>query len=448
MPARLTIEAMEDLAKKNGGRCISNSYVNQKTKLQWECSKNHKWWANSGSVKNGKTWCPICSGNVKLTIEKMNKIAKSRRGLCLSKKYVNEKTKLIWQCSKGHIWKAVPSNVTRGSWCKICAVKEVTDKQRFSIEKMQELAKAKNGKCLSENYTNCLEKLLWQCEKGHRWWTRSIEVSRGKWCPKCGYERSSISRRSTLSDVVKIVSAKGGKCLTADYINNRSKLNLVCRFQHNWVSTPKEIRRGRWCPYCTDETRSEKICRKIFEIVFKVKFPKAKPTWLKNSRGNQMELDGYSEKLGIAFEYQGRHHYQQHDFFHKETSLGQRKIDDLEKLRLCKIHNVFLIQVPYTLNFEELSDYIVKMCEKNKILIPKLVRKIDPRLLDIYSDELIQLQEIAESKKGICLAKAYIDNLTPLPFECKNGHLFEKLPKVIKRGSWCNECRKMKFKSY
>ncbi|CAI2198996.1 4160_t:CDS:2, partial [Funneliformis geosporum] len=34
---------------------------------------------------------------------------------------------------------------------------------------MQNLAKAKNGKCLSDKYYDAHTKLEWQCEKGHKW---------------------------------------------------------------------------------------------------------------------------------------------------------------------------------------------------------------------------------------------------------------------------------------
>ena len=57
----------------------------------------------------------------KLTIKEMRQIAKERGGKCLSTKYVNVHTKLLWECSEGHQWKAKPSNIKRGSWCRKCA---------------------------------------------------------------------------------------------------------------------------------------------------------------------------------------------------------------------------------------------------------------------------------------------------------------------------------------
>jgi len=32
---------MQQVAKKRGGKCLSEKYVNAKTKLEWECRKGH-----------------------------------------------------------------------------------------------------------------------------------------------------------------------------------------------------------------------------------------------------------------------------------------------------------------------------------------------------------------------------------------------------------------------
>jgi hypothetical protein len=119
---KLTIEEMREMAKKRGGVCLSKEYVNATTNLLWRCRKGHEWWAKPNNVRNG-TWCPICAGVQKLTIEEMRGIAEKRGGWCLSEQYVNSTTKLRWMCGKGHVWEAVPASVKYGRWCSICARK-------------------------------------------------------------------------------------------------------------------------------------------------------------------------------------------------------------------------------------------------------------------------------------------------------------------------------------
>jgi hypothetical protein len=63
--------------------------------------------------------------NVRLTIEEMQEIAKSKGGECLSEKYVNAHSKLEWKCSRGHIWSATPSNIKKASgvqYVPICRI--------------------------------------------------------------------------------------------------------------------------------------------------------------------------------------------------------------------------------------------------------------------------------------------------------------------------------------
>ncbi len=61
---------MRVTAAKRNGKCLSKKYINSTTKLLWECSEGHKWEAIPSSIRFGK-WCPYCSGNRKLdkTIE-------------------------------------------------------------------------------------------------------------------------------------------------------------------------------------------------------------------------------------------------------------------------------------------------------------------------------------------------------------------------------------------
>ena len=66
---------------------------------------------------NGRIFKYMKRKNMRHNIDEMKTIAKDRGGLCLSDKYANVQTKLKWQCSKGHIWEAIPKNIKRGSWC-------------------------------------------------------------------------------------------------------------------------------------------------------------------------------------------------------------------------------------------------------------------------------------------------------------------------------------------
>jgi len=75
-----------------------------------------------------------------ITIKDMQEIAKKRGGKCLSDVYVNSQTHLLWECSKGHQWEAVPYSIKNGHWCPKCGIEKRAAKQRLSIEDMQKVA--------------------------------------------------------------------------------------------------------------------------------------------------------------------------------------------------------------------------------------------------------------------------------------------------------------------
>lgn len=60
----------------------------------------------------------------KKKIEDMKTIAEGRSGKSLSERYLNNKTKLKWQCDKGHVWDAEHKEIKKGQWCPICSRKQ------------------------------------------------------------------------------------------------------------------------------------------------------------------------------------------------------------------------------------------------------------------------------------------------------------------------------------
>lgn len=114
------LSEMQLIAKQRGGNCLSEQYINSKEKLLWECDEGHSWFSTPFSIKVRKSWCPQCAGNQPLGLEAMYKLALDRGGRCLSVEYFNVKTKMLWQCRSGHIFKSTADNINQGRWCPQC----------------------------------------------------------------------------------------------------------------------------------------------------------------------------------------------------------------------------------------------------------------------------------------------------------------------------------------
>lgn len=57
--APLTIASLRAYATRRGGECLSETYVNKKTLMQWRCAAGHVWGAPYTRLRNGG-WCPEC----------------------------------------------------------------------------------------------------------------------------------------------------------------------------------------------------------------------------------------------------------------------------------------------------------------------------------------------------------------------------------------------------
>ncbi len=53
----------------------------------------------------------------------------------------------------------------------------------------------------------------------------------------------------------EIIEGKGGKLLSDEYINSRTKVELRCNKSHTWKSKPDHIKGNRWCPYCSGKMK-------------------------------------------------------------------------------------------------------------------------------------------------------------------------------------------------
>jgi predicted metal-binding protein len=248
------LEELHDIAVERGGSCLSLKYITGYLKMQWQCKDGHKWNATPSSIKQGR-WCPACAMEKRLekmrdTIENMQKLAVSRGGKCLSKKYSSDKRPLQWQCKEGHKWKANPSHIKRGSWCPVCGTKRQAELQRDTIENMQVIASVRGGKCLSKKYVSNISALKWQCKEGHKWNTTPACIKNGSWCPICVYKAANEKKKDTIENMQRLAIANGGKCLSEKYIYCNVKLSWQCKHGHIWSSAPYSVKGGSWCPVC------------------------------------------------------------------------------------------------------------------------------------------------------------------------------------------------------
>ena len=150
-----------------------------------------------------------------------------------------------------------------------------------------------------------------------------------------------------------------GGTVLEEYIDALTKIKIRCAYGHIWKVAPGYVKHGQWCPVCSQGS-SERICRKTFELIFDKDFSKRRPKWLVNPEtSRKMELDGFCKELGLAFEYNGKQHYEKIEkFFHKNQGYEKQVERDILKGILCKKNDVVLIIVPYWIEKEDFPRFI------------------------------------------------------------------------------------------
>jgi hypothetical protein len=171
--------------------------------------------------------CPLCrfeqttpgcnASRATLSLSALHEIAKYRNGTCLATLYTSSRTPVPWRCQSGHTWLASPDNIkSKRSWCPRCA----REKQKLSLADMQAMAAGLGGKCLSSEYVSGLQKLRWQCRRGHEFLLAPNNIRREptssrkpSWCPLCRTATPRATKRNQVYRNCRALELPNGRRL-------------------------------------------------------------------------------------------------------------------------------------------------------------------------------------------------------------------------------------------
>jgi len=299
---------------------------------------------------------------IKHSIGYVKAIAKERGYKCNSEIYKNRNGKMEWECPVGHCWDTSFVSFRNGGCphCSGCPPQTIEDAKKFAIKK--------NGLCLSGEYKNAREPLLWKCFCGYKWFSNWDNIkNKGKWCPSCA-RRPSIK----IEEVIEYAKKNKGKLLSDVYVNSSSLLDWGCCVCGNiWSANYNNVKnKNSWCPSCSSG-KTQKYLFDIIKIIFKNKkvyynfrnFP-----WLKHHVRTSLELDFYLPHIKLAIEYDGHQHFFPVDFFGGREEFTRNKNCDFVKNKLIFQNSndvKYFIRIPY---WERISkENVIKILERNGI---------------------------------------------------------------------------------
>ncbi len=117
----LALNELQELVRGHGGKLLTGHILGSGEKYSLECKFGHSFKAALHNVRRGK-WCPTC-GKMRKSILATYELAKRMGGKCLSEIYEgpNYHLKIAkFQCAQGHQWNAPVALIRKCRWCPEC----------------------------------------------------------------------------------------------------------------------------------------------------------------------------------------------------------------------------------------------------------------------------------------------------------------------------------------
>ncbi|WP_322062938.1 hypothetical protein [Paraburkholderia sp. J63] len=423
---RHTLEEMQALAAKRGGRCLSTEYVNTSTHLLWECANGHQWRATPSNVITRSSWCKYCSQRERAArrdIEDMQTLASAHGGRCLSPEYLGALVPLEWECARGHRWWTKPLKIRIGSWCMTCA----QDRWRSSIAELQQVAAERGGRCLSTDYVNTKTRVEWECAAGHRWFATPVRVKAGGWCRVC----AKVRQRSTLAEVRQLAAERGGRCLSTEYMNSNTHLLWECANGHQWQAVPSSVKGGSWCSLCA-KVRLRVSLEEVQRAAEKL-------------GGRCLSSEYVNGTTPLGFECAAGHRFEASPRAVRSGHWCPKCAHDRRRLTIGQMR-----ELAASRGGECLSEHYVDQrthlrwrCAAGHEWDSSLNAVRDhwcPACSGRPQYTVADMQTLARSRGGECLSDAYVSALCRLQWQCHRGHTWWSKPANVLRGTWCPEC--------
>jgi len=127
----------------------------------------------------------------------------------------------------------------------------VTTRDEEQLARLQEVCKAKGGRCLAETFVGSNTHTPFECAAGHTWSARPADIFAGTWCMRCARVALGQKKRLTIEAMHQLAASRGGECLSATYTNANTKLRWRCGdCSHEWEASPASVLSGSWCRPC------------------------------------------------------------------------------------------------------------------------------------------------------------------------------------------------------
>ena len=220
----------------------------------------YEWTTKPGHILKG-SGCPMCmrkQSGLKHRLSPEEFKQRIPKHVKLLTEYQHYNSEIKCKCKIcGYEWATLAKYLLDNNGCPKC-----NKTLRHTTETFKELVaeKSPNIEVLEEYST---EKIKYHCKCkicGHEWYPHAIAIKKGqKNCPICAAKEASLRYRKTLEQfIIDAKQTHGDKYdySKVEYINNDTKVRIICPKHGEFWQTPGGHLQGHTCPKCNLEKMS------------------------------------------------------------------------------------------------------------------------------------------------------------------------------------------------
>lgn len=280
--------------------------------------------------------------------------------------YITNKVKICIICpGHGEFFQEAKAHL-KGCGCPKCSIKH----KKTTNEFINEAKKVHGNKYVysKTEYTNALNQICIICPVHGEFFQEANTHLRGCGCPKCS---GTYMDKEFFITKSKQIHENKYDYSKVNYINNATKVCLICPKHGEFWQSPNKHMQSCGCPRCNESKLEREIRRLLVQnsITFK---SQAKHQWL-----GRQSLDFYLPDHKIAIECQGKQHFKPVSCFGGNVNFKPGVKRDEIKYNLCCKNDVKLLYFSTEKNID-FTNYIDK----------------------VYTDELELINEIKTCNKS------------------------------------------------
>lgn len=376
MPKKLDTDEFIRRSKEKHGDLYDYSrsvYVNATVPVEIICPE-HGPWKTLPNVHYKGHGCPTCG--FEKTASKKTKTTDNF--IVQAKNVYGEKydysdvvyskgdEKVTVNCKNHGPFQVTPNKHLQGQGCPTCAQEKKIKDRLLPTDEFIKKSQKVHGNLYDyspSEYTGLKNKVKIVCKEHGPFDILPGNHYKGQGCPICGDIKQGISSRdNTEIFIQKARKVHGNKFdySLVDYFKSNTPVEIICKEHGPFSVRPNNHLNGQGCPVC-QESKGEKI---VSIILDKFKIPylrqyKFKDCFSDRKMCYKLPFDFYLPDYNSCIEFDGKQHFEPVNLFGGDNGFKRRqKLDEIKNL-YCKKNKINLIRIPYNIQKDSLTNYIL-----------------------------------------------------------------------------------------